>query len=304
MSTCPLCALGTANVHEDFSTDSVKVECPACGVFRMSEEAVEVVRHHSYNKQRWLLSGAIRAANEFGGGSPNLTTDGLPRLIDAANPPRDPMQALDRVILYVKRKASSFAAFVTIGAHEYPLIYGKSPHDMAYVLVTAVQLGLLENPGAGAYRLTPSGWARAAELEASGPMSSQAFVAMWFSPETEAAWQNGLRPGIEEAGYDPIRIDLVQHNEKICDRIILEIRRSHFVVADFTGNRGGVYFEAGFAAGLGLPVIWTCREDFVSKLHFDTRQYNHLVWREPTELRSMVRDRILATLPSGRSVAT
>ncbi len=34
-----------------------------------------------------------------------------------------------------------------------------------------------------------------------------------------------------------------------------------FMIADFTGHRGGVYFEAGFAHGLGIPVIWTCRED-------------------------------------------
>ena len=31
-----------------------------------------------------------------------------------------------------------------------------------------------------------------------------------------------------------------------------EIRRSRFVVADYTGQVNGVYFEAGFALGLGL----------------------------------------------------
>ena len=35
------------------------------------------------------------------------------------------------------------------------------------------------------------------------------------------------------------------------DRIIAQIRASKFVVADFTRNRGGVYYEAGFALGLG-----------------------------------------------------
>ena len=88
-----------------------------------------------------------------------------------------------------------------------------------------------------------------------------------------------------------------EHNEKIDDRIIAEIRQSGLVVADFTGQRGGVYYEAGFANGLGIPLIWTCHDDAVENLHFDTRQYNHIVWQEPVDLRSQLVDRIAATLP-------
>jgi hypothetical protein len=73
------------------------------------------------------------------------------------------------------------------------------------------------------------------------------------------------------------------------------------VVADFTGQRGGVYFEAGLAFGLSKQVIWTVRKDEVSKLHFDTRQFNHIVW-SPNELpqfRVALRNRIEATLGKG-----
>ena len=45
-----------------------------------------------------------------------------------------------------------------------------------------------------------------------------------------------------------------------------QIRKSKFLIADFTGQRGGVYYEAGFAYGLGLPVIWTCRKDWFDGL--------------------------------------
>jgi len=65
----------------------------------------------------------------------------------------------------------------------------------------------------------------------------------------------------------------VHHNEKICDKIVSEIRKSGLLVADFTGNRGGVYFEAGFAMGLSIPVIWTCRASDVEKLHFGLAAY-------------------------------
>ncbi|MFC1886373.1 hypothetical protein ACFLZM_04890, partial [Thermodesulfobacteriota bacterium] len=69
-----------------------------------------------------------------------------------------------------------------------------------------------------------------------------------------------------------------QFNGKIDDEIIAQIRRSRFIVADFTGHRGGVYYEAGFAKGLGLEVIWTCNKNDIDKLHFDIRQYNCIDW--------------------------
>ena len=114
------------------------------------------------------------------------------------------------------------------------------------------------------------------------------------------------RPAIRDAGYEPIRVDNVQHNRKIDDEIIALIRRSRFVVADFTAGkpeepRGGVYYEAGFAYGLGREVIYTCRRDFVEALHFDTRQYNHIVWEEDklSDFRKNLQNRIEATIGRG-----
>lgn len=74
-----------------------------------------------------------------------------------------------------------------------------------------------------------------------------------------------------------------------------------FVLADFTGHRGGVYYEAGFAQGLGLDVIWTCRSDHVEELHFDIRQYNCITW-DQTDLnnfRQKIRNRIEAVFGEG-----
>lgn len=133
--------------------------------------------------------------------------------------------------------------------------------------------------------------------------TTQAFVAMWFDDSMNDAFERGIKPAIELAGYKPLRIDQKPDVNKIDDEIIAEIRRSRFLVADFThgdeGARGGVYFEAGFAHGLGIPVIFTCRKDMVGKLHFDTRQYAHIVWQNPEELRDGLRNRILARIGEG-----
>ena len=134
--------------------------------------------------------------------------------------------------------------------------------------------------------------------------SSQCFVAMWFDPSMNEAYDKGIRPAIEEdSGYAALRIDRQEFLGKIDDEIIAEIRRSRFLVADAShgddGARGGVYYEAGFAHGLGLPVIFTCRNDMIEKVHFDTRQFNHIVWENPEDLREQLSNRIGSVLGDG-----
>ena len=152
-------------------------------------------------------------------------------------------------------------------------------------------------------RLTVEGHAHLEALEHTVTASSRAFVAMWFDDSMSDAWEGGIGPAIKDAGYEAIRIDRKEHANKIDDEIIAEIRRSRFVVADFThgdgGARGGVYYEAGFAHGLDIPVIFTCRQDVLEKVHFDTRQYNHIVWQEPGELRHRLATRIAAVIGDG-----
>ena len=116
------------------------------------------------------------------------------------------------------------------------------------------------------------------------------------------AWLEAIGPGIGDAGYEPVRVDKVEHNNRIDDEIVAAIRACRFLVADFTGQRGSVYYETGLAHGLGKQVIWLCREDELTNVHFDTRQYNFIVWSPDrlAELRARLKNRIEATLGRGR----
>jgi len=71
------------------------------------------------------------------------------------------------------------------------------------------------------------------------------------------------------------------------------------VVADYTGQVNGVYFEAGFALGLDLKVVPTCREDEISKLHFDIKDLNTLLWKTPADLAEGLNRRIRAVVGIG-----
>lgn len=165
--------------------------------------------------------------------------------------------------------------------------------------------------------LTVKGYVRLAELEKVAVDSSQAFVAMWFDDSMTEVYENGIKPGIEAVGYKAFRIDKEEYLDKIDDKIIAEIRRSRFLVADFThkdieacqdeeerkksGSRGSVYYEAGFADGLNIPVIFTCRVDLIDKVHFDTRQYPHITWElaRLDDFREALANRIAKTIGDG-----
>ena len=154
------------------------------------------------------------------------------------------------------------------------------------------------------YSISPKGWAYIESLRHKNPDSQIGFIAMWFDEGMNDAWL-AIDKGVRDAGYEPLRIDQKQHNNKIDDEIVAAIRRSKFLVADFTGQRGGVYFETGFAHGLSLPVIWLCREDDLRNVHFDTRQYNFIVWEKGKldEFSTALKNRIEATIGQGPLVS-
>ena len=150
--------------------------------------------------------------------------------------------------------------------------------------------------------VTVDGYRRIAEQEVN-PSSDKVFVAMWFDPSMEAARENGIKQAILNTGCTPLLIDEKTDVDKIDDEIIGEIRRSRFLVADFTygdkGIRGGVYYEAGFALGLGLEVIRSCWADQIADLHFDVNHHYHIAWNNPEELRERLERRILALVGEG-----
>ena len=181
-----------------------------------------------------------------------------------------------------------------------------SATEVFYFLQFLQSRGLLEGNnflgGSSSVTVTVDGYNLIAE-ELSATDSAQVFVAMWFNDDMSLAYEKGLAAGIREAGFNSLRIDQKEHVNRIEDEIIAEIRRSRFLVADFTqgesGARGGVYYEAGFAHGLGIPVIFTCRKDCLNDLHFDTSHFSHIVWENPDDLRVQLRNRILAVIGQG-----
>ena len=248
----------------------------------------------------WVkVSGFVREQNAAGI-VPVLTRE-LVRAVE-----RSPMPSLrDRSMRLIAAIVQRFG-YDTNGVYsfgdELPLLavsYSADAIELDLLLQILGDENLVSYKGRSAVRLTPAGCLAAEKLTQARSASVQGFVAMWFDPSMNDAYTLGFDRGIRQAGYRPLRIDNKEHAGPISDAILAEIRRSRFVVADYTGTNNGVYFEVGFAIGLGIPVIPTCRADWLDKLHFDIRHINTLKWDDPEHLAAGLARRVSAVLGDG-----
>ncbi|RXG97359.1 hypothetical protein [Bradyrhizobium zhanjiangense] len=296
--------------------DSVYLDSPrAGGKYKITGTAASMLGQLDVMRRALLttwLSKQRRAGIEY----PAITSDTINSVKTLQ--PLTTTERIERTLLHFNRhvrvgEAIEFRAPPYGGASDPDAQSLMAISETLYLdeLIAFLQLleemGLLVDKGKaiGNLRYTPTaaGWLRIEELVLQAPSTSQAFVAMWFNDAVLAAYFDGIEPAIRDAGYRAVRIDQKEHNNKIDDEIIAEIRRSKFVVADFTCEkekvRGGVYYEAGFARGLGIPVISTVSSASLSDVHFDTRQYNHIVWDTPATLRKLLAARIGAVIGDG-----
>ena len=181
-------------------------------------------------------------------------------------------------------------------AKDYPLACAKDPDELRYFQKCLFERGDLASEGNGVV-IKGRGWERVAQLATKAPASNTAFVAMKFNDEMLPLWESAFAPAIRRAEFEPRLANDPAHNEQIDAHIIAELKQSRFVVADVTFSSPGVYFEAGYALGTGRQVIWTCREDREkTDMHFDTRQYNHILWKSRDDLAEQLYYRIVATI--------
>lgn len=224
----------------------------------------------------------------------------LDALSDSARVPTTAFERIDLLLLWVNDHAAEAGAKVPLPPDAYSVVFARSLNEFDWIRHTAREEGFLEEHDPHDLRLTLKGHLRVHELRSQRPDSETAFVAIWFDHSMQEAWDSAFKLAIADVGFQAVRIDEEHFNGDVVDRIRAEVRSAAFVVADVTGQRNGVYFEGGFADGLGIPVVWTCRKDDFKDVHFDTNHTNHILWDDPTDLRSRLTDRLLATIPRAR----
>ena len=291
---CPICRNNTEHPIPASPGDFYRVQCGLCREYTISTELcrdlpTEIGDLHPH------LTAATSQASEAG--TPLRLTNENWRNHADAHKHGSVRSAPEKLLRLIQKRTGHYgAAAVVKPKADYPLIDGIAPDTAFYFLDYIEELGFIKrSANREVVTLTPKGWEHLDPGSGGGGIPGRVFVAMSFHPSLAEAYSKGIKPAIEEdCGLEAVRVDEVAHNEKICDRIFVEIRRCQFVVADYSQHRGGVYFEDGFAMGLGREVVRTCQQEHLDGAHFDTRQYPYVTWSSFEDLRSQLADRIKA----------
>ena len=118
------------------------------------------------------------------------------------------------------------------------------------------------------------------------------FIAMPIVPGDVALDDvlDAIKEAAKRCGLHAERVDEAHSNERITDRILESIRRAEYVIADLTGARPNVFYEAGYAQGLKKTPIYIARDG--TKLEFDLKDYPVIFFKGMKELKDALENRL------------
>jgi hypothetical protein len=295
---CVICG-NTETDSRDINGGAIRqYTCPVCSQFCIQSIAIQLGLVIPDNQEH-IVSGFIRNIHEFTGEVIDIDKNLIETFLTNGDPrvtlPKNIDDKLNMILFYIKRKTSYPSQDVEINTlYDYSICFAKDFKEFRFYLehlnnLKLIQLSTSLN-NVSKYFLTIKGFEYIAKLQEFNVHSNRCFVAMSFKNEYEALYSKAIKPAIEKAKYTPIRIDeenlanpdIEVNND---DRLIAEIRMSRFMIADFTAKSLNVYYEAGFAFGLGMKVIRCCEKNAIANgaLPFDTRNRDHLSWEEGKE---------------------
>lgn len=302
---CPVCKLHDQDVIRKWNTgEKTTYKCARCGKFTITQTAERTTKRKNLGPK---LSSWIRNLSELGMEVPEINTNCLVE-IEQSIPEYNPSDKQYLFLRNISRKSRHPGDVLSILPElDYPLAWASAPDEILFYIRFLVERGFLTLTDNKGFRyapgnnsisiaISPLGWNYLDEYEQRAIELSQAFVAMSFSKSMSKIWEQAIKPAINEAGYKAYRIDSTQDHYKFNIKIIDEIRNSLFVVAEVTENKNYVYFEAGYAVGRNLPVIWCVHKNDIDNVHFDMRKSNHVVWKSPEDLKDKLYDVICSAV--------
>jgi guanylate kinase len=114
------------------------------------------------------------------------------------------------------------------------------------------------------------------------------FVLMSFHPEMNEVYKAFCTAGrlIRGRNLRIKRIDSQKGDFRITDEILRNIEKAALVIADFTHERPNVYYELGYARGIGKYVLHCAK--IGTKLHFDIKDFHTIMYESPMQLQDLI----------------
>lgn len=299
MSQCPVCLSRDGFPCQKwggFAGDGTRYDCEVCGSFIYSRTAETCQFPHFSAPLRAVLSRRLRLKTDSLGSQDNVPIVGtheIKELIEKRPSLPSPAQQAANIIRYI----GDYVGLEAKPLHEFPA--GFHPRIGSVDRRTAEKItrelmerGLITGIDASDHQnefavidldLTLTGW-EVFESEKRGNTSSRSgFIALKFGDQTlDALLNEHVKPKLEEIGHPLIDLRDVSRAGVIDNILRAQIQDASFVLADLTHDNAGAYWEAGYAEGLGKPVIYICERSKFSErqTHFDTNHCTTVMWSE------------------------
>jgi hypothetical protein len=311
--TCPICIDGarTVSYPRRLSQSVLLIECANCGTYNTSREMHDErfpgmplddrVRVSSWIRDRWrrgdqdiiVLKDDVEAA-----------VKNVPHL--------GPAEKANRLLEVLCDYAKGPGTPVSVTKIRPRDAWSSTPSELNLYANWLMERGFVERrPGGGPdYNITVPGWIEVERLRSTREaVGNRAFMAMKFGDhELNEIVEEYFVPAAARAGFELRRSDDKQPAGLIDNHMRVSIRTAKVLVCDVTHANLGAYWEAGFAEGIGKPVIFTCREDVLEDRmhpchpHFDTNHMKTIPWGVDPGVAAKAAEEltvtIRATLPS------
>lgn len=300
---CPICKLQEIdNVEEAHDYVNAKhIKCNWCGEYKIKKAALSMSKSISFGflPSLWIYN------QNLNGDIPKIDESNINELKEIKN--KSTTNKYELLIRFFYKNENSF--FKEGGTREdnkdlIRFTWCKNSKECKLLLNKAVKDGFLNQKEISIYSLnyeiTFDGKVFVEDLT-TDINSNKIFMAFHFTNEMKEQFEKTVKKAVVDSSNGKLIAERVSgsqvdHDTKIDDELIGMIKSSKAVIADFTGNRTAVYYEAGFAMGLGIPVIWTCRDTDIDDLSFDTRQYPHIIWKDEKDLYKQIVNRLKAKI--------
>jgi hypothetical protein len=315
--TCPVCRSKVSDAKDVslrvFGLDAYCYSCPRCGDYQIQSITGKEVKDLGLAPEETAaLSHWIRTRHESNKKQRTKETISLTKkLVDdiIKNRPPSITEQKNKLVLWLGDNSLPGRSVPVNADIDQSIIGAITSDGFLLVLDWLADAGLVTQVVVGSSSgraLTYKGWEYYEELRRGTINSRTAFMAMEYAnKQLTDVFENVFKDAVDKTGFDLRRlVDTPQPAGLIDDDLRVKIRAARFLVADLTDRNPGAYWEAGYAEGLGKPVIYTCKkgvfEDSKSCPHFDTNHHLTILWdiSNPQEAGEKLKATIRATLPA------
>ncbi|MBP1936073.1 hypothetical protein [Paenibacillus sediminis] len=258
----------------------------------------DLIHSYSHAKKRQLfpiISAYIREMTDRDE-LVKLSMDDLETIANSPNIPMTIEEKGSRLLQYMYRHSKGPGEPVVIQplAHSYNLTYSPNLQELVYIIDQLRNDQFIVREGM-TFKLTDKGWSEAA-ARAGGRKLKPCSVLLGDDHELSAQWSEQVLPRIEQCGYQPI---LVNHSNKTNrdNDFTKQISESKLIIADLTSHSPEVYFAAGYALGMNIPVIFTVKRSHLDQV-IPSHQIRPLAWDTAEELAAMLQQKLSYHLSS------